>query len=62
MNTQLQLAKSALFGESGLGVSNIKMFPGSNREVTAEELAQQVAAVVGEILSGELEDIDCAAY
>lgn len=46
MNTNLQKAQDMLFGKGGLGVSNIKLFPGNNREATPEELAGEVLRVV----------------
>lgn len=49
MSTKLDQAKSALFGSDGLRVTNFKLFPGSNREATAEEIAAQVLAVAEQL-------------
>lgn len=59
MNTQLQKAKDTLYGVGGLGASDFKMFPGSNREITAEEIAEQLNAAFEDILAGNVEFIDC---
>lgn len=51
MNTNLQKAQDLLFGKGGLGVSNIKLFPGSNREATPEEVAGEVYRIVHEFVT-----------
>jgi len=60
VKTQLEQAKETLYGKGGLGVTNLKLFPGSNRDVTAEEIAEQINAVVGDLMldQGEAEIID----
>lgn len=54
-------AQKALFGEGGLGVTNIKLFPGSSRDVTAERLAQQILLVIKEEEQGELVTVEVDA-
>ncbi|MDW2979952.1 MAG: hypothetical protein WBG81_07515 [Rhodanobacter sp.] len=58
MTTNMKRAQELIFGN--LGASNFKMFPGSNREVTAEMIAKEVAKVVDELGAGELVEIDLA--
>jgi hypothetical protein len=43
MTTNMKRAQELLFGAEGLGVSNFKMYPGTNSDTTAEEVAQEVA-------------------
>jgi len=60
MQTQMDLAKQALFGQDGLRVSNVKLFPGSAREVTPEDMSAQVNSVISALTEGDYEDItDC---
>jgi hypothetical protein len=42
MATEMKNAQELLFGAAGLNVSNFKLFPGSDREVTAEQIAAQL--------------------
>ena len=47
--TQVQKAKQLLYGPSGIGATNVKIFLGTNRDVTAEEIAEQINAVIEEL-------------
>lgn len=49
MSTALQQAKDALYGNDGLRVTNLKLYPGTNRDVTAEQIAAQINAVVSKL-------------
>lgn len=49
MSTKLEQAKLALYGSDGLRVTNLKLFPGSNRDVTAEQIAEQIIAVAASL-------------
>lgn len=51
MSTNLNKAQELLFGKGGLGVSNIKLFPGSNREATSEEIAGEVARILTDFIA-----------
>lgn len=42
MMTELEKLKERLYGEGGLGVTNFHIFPGTNPNVTAEEVAREV--------------------
>jgi hypothetical protein len=53
MTTNLNKAQELLFGEGGLGVTNVKFFPGHKRNVTAEEVAAEVVAVFERAKQGE---------
>jgi hypothetical protein len=56
MGTQIKAAKHALFDEGGLDVGNIKLFPGSNRDVTPEDMAKEINKVIDQMLVGDFED------
>ena len=53
MTTQLQLAKEKLFGETGLRVSNFKVFPGNARDTSAEQVAQELVDSLARVESGK---------
>lgn len=55
--TQLDTAKHTLFDSDGLAVANVKLYPGSNREVTPEILAEQVNNVIAQLLAGDFEEL-----
>lgn len=56
MTTNMKRAQALVYGD--LGASNFKMFPGSNREVTAEMIATEVAKAVEQLGAGELVEIE----
>lgn len=49
MSTELEKAKGVLFGEGGLKVSDIKLYPGTNRDVTSEQIAKELARSLARI-------------
>ncbi|WP_153131023.1 hypothetical protein [Dechloromonas hortensis] len=57
MGTQLELLKNRLYGEGGLGVKNIKLFLGSDREIDAEDLAREINKSLTHLFLGETSDI-----
>ncbi len=58
MQTQLEAAKQMLFGEGGLDVDNVKLYPGTERDVTPEQVAGQVNQALSQIASGDFEVMD----
>lgn len=56
MQTQLAVAKHTLFSEDALHVSNIKLFPGASRDVTSEQMAEQINRVIEQLGAGDFED------
>lgn len=58
MGTQLELAKTRLFDKDSLGVGNIKLFPGSSRDATPEQMAQQINQAISQIEAGDFDVID----
>ncbi len=58
MKSQLEVAKHQLFDESGLNAADIKLFPGSNRDATPEEMAEQIVRVIAQIEAGDFEEVD----
>lgn len=61
MNTELTKAKETLFGPAGLGVSNFKLYPGTSRETTAEDIAKEINQAVAQIASGDFDALDFSA-
>lgn len=57
MNAQ-NAAKEKLFGEAGLRASNFKLFPGSSRDATAEQVAQEVVNSITRLEAGEIEVVE----
>lgn len=57
MATELEIAKNMLFSKKGLSVRNIKLFPGTRRDVTAEQIATQINKAIAHIEAGDI-DID----
>ncbi|MDP1568171.1 MAG: hypothetical protein Q8L91_18200 [Polaromonas sp.] len=39
---QIEIAKGRLFDADAMRVSNLKLFPGTKREATAEQFAEQI--------------------
>lgn len=58
MGTQLELAKKRLFDSDALNVTNIKLFPGSSRDTTADQFAEQINKALSQIEAGDFEEID----
>jgi hypothetical protein len=58
MNDQLEVAKHRLFDPAGLRATNVKLFPGSNREATKAQMAEQVTKAIAQIEAGDFEEVD----
>lgn len=58
MTDQLEVAKHWLFDAAGLRATNVKLFPGSNREATKAQIAEQVTKAIAQIKSGDCEEVD----
>ncbi len=58
MADQMQLAKNRLYGESGLKASDVKLFPGTSRDVSKESFAEQINKSLAEIEAGDYELVD----
>ncbi len=56
MSAALDLAKKRLFDkENGMNVRNIKFFPGSSRDATPEQIAEQLNVVLSHIEAGDID-------
>ncbi len=58
MQSQLEVAKHRLFDKDALGSDDIKLFPGSNRDVTREQVAEQINKALAQIESGDYDLVD----
>lgn len=54
---QLQIAKGRLFDADALNVNNLKLFPGANRESTAEQFAEQINKALSQIEAGAYTEV-----
>lgn len=60
MTNNLNKAQDLLFGKDGLAVSNFKLFPGSNRDATPEEIASEISRVLANVFGGDAREMDLA--
>lgn len=58
MTDQLEVAKHRLFDEAELRSDNIKLFPGSDRDATKSQMAEQVTKVIAQLESGDFEEVN----
>lgn len=58
MANQLELAQNRLYGADGLAVSDFKMYPGTSRDVTKEQFAEQINKVLAQLEAGDYELVD----
>lgn len=52
---QLEIAKSRLFDGDSLGLANIKLYPGSQRDITPEHFSEQINKSLSQIEIGDFE-------
>jgi len=52
MGTNMEVAKHRLFDAATLDVSDVKLFPGSNRDITSEQMAEHVSKVIANLENG----------
>lgn len=55
--SQLKLATNRLYGESGIGVKNIKLYPGASRDTTVEQFSGQINKAISQVEAGDFEDV-----
>lgn len=58
MADQMQLAQNRLYGESGLRVTDVKLFPGSSRDVSKEEFAEQINKSLAQMEAGDYQLVE----
>lgn len=58
MSTHLEMAKHALFDKDGLRAADIKLYPGSNRDATSEQMAEQVNYAMTQLTLGKYDLVD----
>ena len=57
MTTQVEMASKKLFND-GFAATNIKLYPGTDRETGAEQFAEQINKVLAQIKVGDYEIVD----
>ena len=55
---QIASLKHRLFDKAGLDVRNVSITPGSNREATPEQIAEQINKSLDQIEAGDCELVD----
>ena len=55
MSSQIELAKNRLYGEHGLGATNIKLYLGTDRDVTPEEIAGEINRALNDLEAGKID-------
>jgi hypothetical protein len=55
--TQLEIAKETLFGTENLHVKNVKLFPGTNRDATPEQVGAEINLIIARLSDGDYDDI-----
>jgi hypothetical protein len=58
MTTQLELAKHRLFSKRALDAADIKLFPGTSRDATSEDMAEQINKAMAQVESGDAEEVN----
>lgn len=58
MGQHLELAKKRLFDKESMAVTNLKLFPGSNRDTTADQFAEQINKAISQIESGDFDEVN----
>lgn len=58
MSTQIELAANRLFDRDALNATNIKLFPGTNRDVSAEQIAHEVNRAISQVEAGDFDWVD----
>lgn len=58
MSQQIELAKGRLYGAGAINVRNLKLFPGSKRDVTSEQIADEINKSIAQISTGEYELVE----
>ena len=58
MSTQLEVTKHRLFDQEGLRTANIKLFPGSSRDATSDQMAEQVNKGLAQIEADDYEEVE----
>lgn len=57
MGTQVTLAAKRLFDADAIGATNIKLFPGTSRDISAEQYAQAINKALSLIEAGDFDEV-----
>lgn len=55
MENQIEIAKHRLFAADELNAADIKLFPGSSRDSTPQQVAEQINKAIAQIMNGDYE-------
>jgi hypothetical protein len=54
----MEMAKKRIFDPMGLGATNFKVYPGSNRDVTPEQVAEEINKVLSQVQAGDFDEVE----
>ena len=58
MSQNIEFLQKRIFDKDSLAATNFKMFPGSNRDVTAEQFAEEINKSLSRLEAGDFEVLD----
>ncbi len=58
MTYDVEVASNRLYGEGGIGVSDLKMFRGSSADVTPSDYAKEFNRAISQIENGDYEVVE----
>jgi hypothetical protein len=58
MGIHLEMAKRLLFDTDGLHAANLKLFPGSSRDATDDQIAEQINKAIAQIEAGDYDPVE----
>lgn len=62
MFKSIERAKNRLYGEDGLKVADIKLFPGHSNDVTPDQRAEQVNKVLAQLAADDYDIVEDSDY
>ncbi|WP_257385006.1 hypothetical protein [Tahibacter caeni] len=60
MASNMNQAKELLFGKDGLNATNFRMFPGANREASAEDIAGELVRSLTQLIGQPQQEVEIA--
>ncbi|MBO9124833.1 MULTISPECIES: hypothetical protein [unclassified Rhizobium] len=52
MDNQMEIAKHQLFADDELNVSDVKLYPGTSRDIEPQRMAEEVNKALAQLASG----------
>lgn len=58
MGQHIELAKKRLYDADSLAATNVKLYPGTSRDTSAEQFAEQINKAISQIEAGDYEVVN----